>query len=88
MPHSSPCFGAASPRWPRHLSSATVTQPDYDFSERVIVVTGGSAGSGPASWRLGRRRGARRGLRRHEAEVEGALFVAADVRKPPDAERV
>jgi NAD(P)-dependent dehydrogenase (short-subunit alcohol dehydrogenase family) len=25
---------------------------------------------------------------RHEAEVEGALFVAADVRKPPEAERV
>ena len=25
---------------------------------------------------------------RHEAEVEGAVFVTADVRKPPDAERV
>jgi NAD(P)-dependent dehydrogenase (short-subunit alcohol dehydrogenase family) len=66
-----------------------VTQPVYDFSERVVVVTGGSRGVGAGIVAAFVGAGARVvTCGRHEAEVEGALFVTADVRKPADAERV
>jgi NAD(P)-dependent dehydrogenase (short-subunit alcohol dehydrogenase family) len=66
-----------------------VTQPAYDFSERVVVVTGGSRGVGAGIVRAFAAVGAHVvTCGRHEASVEGALFVTADVRKPPDAERV
>jgi NAD(P)-dependent dehydrogenase (short-subunit alcohol dehydrogenase family) len=66
-----------------------VTQPVYDFSERVVVVTGGSRGVGAGVVAAFAAAGAHVvACGRHEAEVEGAVFVTADVRKPPDAERV
>ncbi len=66
-----------------------VTQPVYDFSERVVVVTGGSRGVGAGIVAAFVGAGARVvACGRHEADVEGALFVMADVRKPADAERV
>jgi len=66
-----------------------VTQPAYDFSERVVVVTGGSRGVGAGVVAAFAAAGARVvACGRHEATVEGAVFVTADVRKPADAERV
>jgi len=66
-----------------------VTQPVFDFSERVVVVTGGSRGVGAGIVAAFAAAGAHVvACGRHEAEVEGAVFVTADVRKPPDAERV
>jgi NAD(P)-dependent dehydrogenase (short-subunit alcohol dehydrogenase family) len=66
-----------------------VTQPVFDFSERVVVVTGGSRGVGAGIVAAFVDAGAHVvACGRHEAEVPGALFVTADVRKPPDAERV
>jgi NAD(P)-dependent dehydrogenase (short-subunit alcohol dehydrogenase family) len=66
-----------------------VTQPAFDFSERVVVVTGGSRGVGAGIVAAFAAAGARVvACGRHEAEVEGAVFVTADVRKPADAERV
>jgi len=66
-----------------------VTQPAYDFSERVVVVTGGSRGLGAGVVAAFAAAGARVvACGRHEAAVEGAVFVTADVRKPADAERV
>ncbi len=66
-----------------------MTQPAYDFSERVVVVTGGSRGVGAGIVSAFVAAGARVvACGRHEAEVDGALFVTADVRKPADAERV
>jgi len=66
-----------------------VTQPAYDFSERVVVVTGGSRGVGAGVVAAFAAAGARVvACGRHEAAVEGAVFVTADVRKPADAERV
>jgi len=66
-----------------------VTQPTYDFSERVVVVTGGSRGVGAGVVAAFAAAGARVvACGRHEATVEGAVFVTADVRKPADAERV
>jgi NAD(P)-dependent dehydrogenase (short-subunit alcohol dehydrogenase family) len=66
-----------------------VTQPAFDFSEQVVVVTGGSRGVGAGIVAAFAGAGARVvTCGRHEAEVPGALFVTADVRKPADAERV
>jgi NAD(P)-dependent dehydrogenase (short-subunit alcohol dehydrogenase family) len=66
-----------------------VTQPVYDFSERVVVVTGGSRGVGAETVRAFVDAGAHVvACGRHEAEVEGAVFMTADVRKPADAEKV
>jgi len=66
-----------------------VTQPAYDFSERVVVVTGGSRGVGAGIVAAFAAAGARVvACGRHEAHVDGAVFVTADVRRPADAERV
>ena len=66
-----------------------MTLPTYDFSERVVVVTGGSRGVGAGIVAAFVGAGAHVvTCGRHEAEVEGALFVSADVRKPAEAERV
>jgi NAD(P)-dependent dehydrogenase (short-subunit alcohol dehydrogenase family) len=66
-----------------------VTQPVYDFSERVVVVTGGSRGVGAGIVAAFAATGAHVvACGRNEAKVEGAVFVLADVRKPTDAERV
>ena len=66
-----------------------MTQPVYDFSERVVVVTGGSRGVGAGIVAAFAGSGAHVvTCGRHEAEVDGAVFMTADVRKPADAERV
>ena len=66
-----------------------MTQPVYDFSERVVVVTGGSRGVGAGVVAAFVAAGAHVvACGRHEATVEGAVFVTADIRKPPEAERV
>ena len=66
-----------------------VTEPDYDFSERVVVVTGGSRGVGAEIVRRFVESGAHVvTCGRHEVEVEGAVFMTADVRKPADAEKL
>jgi NAD(P)-dependent dehydrogenase (short-subunit alcohol dehydrogenase family) len=64
-------------------------QPALDFSEQVVVVTGGSRGVGAGIVAAFVAAGARVvTCGRHEAKVDGAVFLTADVRKPPDAERV
>ena len=66
-----------------------MTEPVYDFSERVVVVTGGSRGVGAEIVRRFVETGAHVvTCGRHEADVEGAVFMTADVRKPADAEKV
>jgi NAD(P)-dependent dehydrogenase (short-subunit alcohol dehydrogenase family) len=66
-----------------------VTSPAFDFSEQVVVVTGGSRGVGAGIVEAFLVAGARVvTCGRHDAEVAGAVFVTADVRKPADAERV
>jgi NAD(P)-dependent dehydrogenase (short-subunit alcohol dehydrogenase family) len=66
-----------------------VTQPVFDFSERVVVVTGGSRGVGAGIVAAFVDAGARVvTCGRHEATVDGAVFMTADVRKAADAERV
>jgi NAD(P)-dependent dehydrogenase (short-subunit alcohol dehydrogenase family) len=66
-----------------------VSHPVYDFSERVVVVTGGSRGVGAGIVAAFIGAGAHVvTCGRHEAQVEGALFMTADVRKPPEAERI
>jgi NAD(P)-dependent dehydrogenase (short-subunit alcohol dehydrogenase family) len=66
-----------------------MTQPAFDFSERVVVVTGGSRGVGAGIVAAFAEAGAHVvTCGRHEATVEGAVFMTADVRKPADAERV
>jgi NAD(P)-dependent dehydrogenase (short-subunit alcohol dehydrogenase family) len=66
-----------------------VSPPAFDFSEQVVVVTGGSRGVGAGIVGAFVAAGARVvTCGRHEASVEGAVFVTADVRKPHDAERV
>jgi NAD(P)-dependent dehydrogenase (short-subunit alcohol dehydrogenase family) len=70
---------------------AAVAEPafDFDFDNEVVVVTGGSRGVGAGIVAAFVAAGARVvTCGRHEAEVEGAEFVTADVRKPADAERV
>ena len=66
-----------------------MTQLAFDFSEQVVVVTGGSRGVGAGIVAAFVRAGARVvTCGRHDAAVDGAVFVTADVRKPADAERV
>ena len=66
-----------------------MTQPVYDFSERVVVVTGGSRGVGAGIVAAFTGAGAHVvTCGRHQAEVDGAVFLTADVRKPAEAERV
>jgi NAD(P)-dependent dehydrogenase (short-subunit alcohol dehydrogenase family) len=66
-----------------------VVQPVFEFSERVVVVTGGSRGVGAGIVAAFVEAGAHVvACGRHEATVEGAAFITADVRKPADAERV
>ncbi len=68
---------------------ASVTQPSYDFSERVVVVTGGSRGVGAGIVAAFAAAGAHVvTCGRHEAKVEDAVFMMADVRKPAEAEKV
>ena len=64
-------------------------QPAFDFSERVVVVTGGSRGVGAGIVAAFAAAGARVvTCGRHDADVDGALFMKADVRKPAEAEKV
>jgi NAD(P)-dependent dehydrogenase (short-subunit alcohol dehydrogenase family) len=66
-----------------------MARPPFDFSEQVVVVTGGSRGVGAGIVAAFVGAGARVvTCGRHEASVDGAVFVSADVRKPADAERV
>ncbi len=66
-----------------------MTQPAFDFSERVVVVTGGSRGVGAGIVAAFAEAGAHVvTCGRHEATVGDAVFMTADVRKPADAERV
>jgi NAD(P)-dependent dehydrogenase (short-subunit alcohol dehydrogenase family) len=66
-----------------------MTQPGLDFSEQVVVVTGGTRGVGAGIVAAFVAAGARVvTCGRHEKKVDGAVFLTADVRKPPDAERV
>ena len=68
---------------------ASVTQPSYDFSERVVVVTGGSRGVGAGIVAAFAAAGAHVvTCGRHQAKVEDAVFMTADVRKPAEAEKV
>ena len=66
-----------------------MTQPSYDFSERVVVVTGAARGVGAEVVAAFAAAGAHVvTCGRHQANVEDALFMAADVRKPAEAEKV
>jgi NAD(P)-dependent dehydrogenase (short-subunit alcohol dehydrogenase family) len=61
----------------------------FDFDDQVVVVTGGSRGVGAGIVTAFLDAGANVvTCGRHEAEVDGAVFVAADIRKPAEAERV
>ncbi|HWE66058.1 MAG TPA: SDR family oxidoreductase [Acidimicrobiales bacterium] len=60
-----------------------MAQATFDFSDQVVVVTGGSRGIGAGIVQAFVAAGARvLTCGRHEAEVEGAEFVVADVRQP------
>jgi NAD(P)-dependent dehydrogenase (short-subunit alcohol dehydrogenase family) len=66
-----------------------VTQPTFDFSGKVVVVTGGSRGVGAGIVAAFVAAGAQVvTCGRNEAEVPGAVFVAADVRQPEQANLV
>ena len=61
-------------------------QAVFDFNDQVVVVTGGSRGVGAGIVAAFLGAGARVvTCGRHEAEVEGATFVTADVRQPEQA---
>jgi NAD(P)-dependent dehydrogenase (short-subunit alcohol dehydrogenase family) len=61
----------------------------FDFEDQVVVVTGGTRGVGAGIVAGFLDAGANVvTCGRHDAEVDGAIFVMADVRKPTDAERV
>ena len=61
----------------------------FDFEDQVVVVTGGTRGVGAGIVAGFLDAGANVvTCGRHEAEVDGAVFVSADVRKPTDAERI
>jgi hypothetical protein len=63
-----------------------VTEPIYDFSGKVVVVTGGSRGVGAGIVGAFVAAGAHVvTCGRNHAEVPGAVFVAADVRQPEQA---
>jgi NAD(P)-dependent dehydrogenase (short-subunit alcohol dehydrogenase family) len=66
-----------------------VAQPTYDYSNRTVVVTGGSRGVGAGIVAAFVAAGADVvTCGRHEAEVPGATFVVADVRQPEQAQLV
>jgi NAD(P)-dependent dehydrogenase (short-subunit alcohol dehydrogenase family) len=66
-----------------------VAQPTYDFSNRAVVVTGGSRGVGAGIVAAFVAAGADVvTCGRHEAETPGATFVVADVRQPEQAQLV
>jgi NAD(P)-dependent dehydrogenase (short-subunit alcohol dehydrogenase family) len=63
-----------------------VTQPTFDFSGKVVVVTGGSRGVGAGIVAAFVAAGAHVvTCGRNEAEVPGAVFVVADIRQPDQA---
>ena len=63
-----------------------MTQPTFDFSGKVVVVTGGSRGVGAGIVAAFVAAGAHvLTCGRNEAEVPGAAFVVADVRQPDQA---
>jgi NAD(P)-dependent dehydrogenase (short-subunit alcohol dehydrogenase family) len=63
-----------------------VAQPTYDFTGRVVVVTGGSRGVGAGIVEAFVSAGAHAvTCGRTDAEVPGAVFVTADVRQPEQA---
>jgi NAD(P)-dependent dehydrogenase (short-subunit alcohol dehydrogenase family) len=66
-----------------------VAQPTYDFTGQVVVVTGGSRGVGAGIVAAFVSSGASVvTCGRTEADVAGAVFVAADVRQPEQAQLV
>jgi NAD(P)-dependent dehydrogenase (short-subunit alcohol dehydrogenase family) len=66
-----------------------VAQPTYDFTGQVVVVTGGSRGVGAGIVAAFVAAGADVvTCGRSEADVPGAVFVAADVRQPEQAQLV
>jgi NAD(P)-dependent dehydrogenase (short-subunit alcohol dehydrogenase family) len=66
-----------------------VAQPNFDFSGRAVVVTGGSRGVGAGIVAAFVAAGAQVvTCGRHPAEVDGAVFVTADVRQPDQAQQV
>jgi NAD(P)-dependent dehydrogenase (short-subunit alcohol dehydrogenase family) len=66
-----------------------VGQASFDFSDQVVVVTGGSRGIGAGIVAAFLAAGATVvACGRHEAEVPGATFVVADVRQPDQAAMV
>ncbi len=66
-----------------------MAQPTYDFTGRVVVVTGGSRGVGAGIVAAFSGAGAHVvTCGRTEAVVPGATFVVADVRQPEQAQRV
>jgi NAD(P)-dependent dehydrogenase (short-subunit alcohol dehydrogenase family) len=68
---------------------AAVAQPTYDFSNRVVVVTGGSRGVGAGIVGAFVAAGADVvTCGRHQADTPGAAFVVADVRQPEQAQLV
>jgi NAD(P)-dependent dehydrogenase (short-subunit alcohol dehydrogenase family) len=68
---------------------AAVAGPTFDFSERVVVVTGGSRGVGAGIVAAFVAAGAKvLTCGRSEAVVDGAVFVQADVRQPEQAAHV
>ena len=63
-----------------------MTRPTFDFSGKVVVVTGGSRGVGTGIVAAFVAAGAHVvTCGRNEVEVPGAVFVVADVRQPDQA---
>ena len=63
--------------------------PTFDFTDRVVIVTGGSRGVGAGIVEAFVAAGAHVvTCGRNEAAVRGAVFVTADVRQPDEATRV
>ena len=68
---------------------STVARANFDFSDQVVVVTGGSRGVGAGIVAAFAGAGASVvTCGRHEAEVPGATFVVADVREPEGVQLV
>jgi len=66
-----------------------VGHPTFDFTDRVVIVTGGSRGVGAGIVEAFVAAGAHVvTCGRNEAAVRGAVFVTADVRQPDEATRV
>ena len=66
-----------------------MAQPTYDFTDHVVVVTGGSRGVGAGIVAAFVASGATVvTCGRNEVDVPGAVFVTADVRRPKQAQLV